>query len=189
VTYRSVASIVRDVLQRKTEKGHYTALEHAIRRVITEEKIESDPNDQISAGTYKTKNFDYSPEANKMFSNLPKNTDPNKLEQSAVMHDKLFGIMKLVKTQGGASREEHDEAKRLVDRINLVGKSLRLKHPYLDKELKDISSLVGKEKDASKTLPKEPTGELTPDSDVDNKSFAISRQSKMQKKIKLIDDD
>lgn len=189
MTYRSVESMIRDVVQRKTEKGQYTTLEHAIRRVVTEEKIENDPNDQISAGSYKTKHFDYSPEANKLFSKLPRNTDPNRLEQSAVLHDRLFGIMKLVKTQGGASREEHNEAKRLVDRINLIGKSLRLKHPYLDKELKDISSLVGKEKDASKTLPKEPTGDLTPDSDVDNKSFAISRQSKMQKKIKIIDDD
>ena len=35
VTYRSVSSIIRDVLQRKTEKGQYTTLEHAIREVVS----------------------------------------------------------------------------------------------------------------------------------------------------------
>ena len=55
--------------------------------------------------------------------------------------------------------------------------------------MKQISSLVDKKPDASKTLPKEPTGDLTRDSDVDQKAFAVSRAAKMQKKIKLIDDD
>ena len=35
VAYRSVSSIIRDVLQRKTEKGQYTTLEHAIREVVS----------------------------------------------------------------------------------------------------------------------------------------------------------
>jgi len=35
VTYRTVSSIIRDVLQRKTEKGQYTTLEHAIREVVS----------------------------------------------------------------------------------------------------------------------------------------------------------
>ena len=34
MTYRTVSSIIRDVLQRKTEKGQYTTLEHAIREVM-----------------------------------------------------------------------------------------------------------------------------------------------------------
>lgn len=156
---------------------------------MAEEAIEMDPNDQVSVGSYKTKHFDYSPEAQKLFSNLPKNIDPNKSEQSAVLHDKLFALMKLVGVQNGSSREEHDQAKQMVDRINMLGADLHLKHPYLDKHLKHISSLTNNKKDASKTLPKKPTGDLTKDSDVDQKSFAISRAAKMQRKIKIIDDD
>jgi len=156
---------------------------------MAEEAIEMDPNDQVSVGSYKTKHFDYSPEAQKLFSNLPKNIDPNKSEQSAVLHDKLFALMKLVSVQNGSSREEHDQAKQMVDRINMLGADLHLKHPYLDKHLKHISSLTNNKKDASKTLPKSPTGDLTKDSDVDQKSFAISRAAKMQRKIKIIDDD
>ena len=34
MAYRTVSSIIRDVLQRKTEKGQYTTLEHAIREVV-----------------------------------------------------------------------------------------------------------------------------------------------------------
>lgn len=35
MAYRTVSSIIRDVLQRKTEKGQYTTLEHAIREVVS----------------------------------------------------------------------------------------------------------------------------------------------------------
>ena len=35
VAYRTVSSIIRDVLQRKTEKQQYTTLEHSIREVVS----------------------------------------------------------------------------------------------------------------------------------------------------------
>ena len=77
--YQSVTSKIREVLQRKTGHSSYLNLEHTIRKIVAEEAIEKDPNDQISAGTYKTKHFDYSPAAQQFFTNLPKNTDPNKI--------------------------------------------------------------------------------------------------------------
>ncbi len=191
--YRSVEAMIRDVVANRTERGTYTSLEHAIRKVVTEAKkppYEVDPNDQIAVGSYKTKHFDFEPEAQMAFTKrLPKTADVNKAEKSAIMHDKFFELMKLYRLQGGTSNDELRMAKTLVQRINMLGQQMNTDHSYLDKHLKQISSGLGKEKDASQTAPKSPTGEIGKDYDIDQQDFHVSRSAKMQKKMKFIDDD
>ena len=191
--YRSLESMIRDVVAKRNEKSTYTSLEHAIRNVVAEAKkppYEIDPNDQITIGSYKTKNFDFEPEAQMAFTKrLPKTADVNKAEKSAIMHDHFFGLMKLYRLQGGTSNDSLRMAKTLVQRINMLGQQMNTDHSYLDKHLEQISSGLGKEKDASQTAPKEPTGEIGKDYDIDQKDFHVSRSAKMQKKMKFTDDD
>lgn len=204
MNFRSLESIIRDVMTKKTEKQDYTCLEHSVRKVMKEQfnlpksvlaqqhkaPIEIDPNDQIAVGAYKTKHFEMSPEAQKFFVSLPRDADLDKAEKMVVLHDKLFGMLKQLKVQNGASNDEKRQAKDIVDRINHIADRIGTmgKHEYLNDIMREINNF-DPVKDAKKTLPKEPTGEITMDKDIDNSKLPISRAAKMQRKIKIIDED
>jgi len=80
MTYRSVESRIRDVLEGLQPKDKLGK--------------ESDQNDQIAVGSYQTKMFDMSPDAQIIFADLPKETDANPAEQTAIHLDKLFDLHK-----------------------------------------------------------------------------------------------
>ena len=192
---KTLESLIREVLLRKTETGQYTTLENAIRKVVEQQdtkrpvRIERDPNDQLVVGAYRTQHFEMSPEAQKLFTSLPRTADLNTAEKIVVLHDQLFALKKLLMMQGGASEDDKIQCQQIVDKIMFLAKKMKLqdKLQYLDKELKQINSL-DPIKDPSVTIPKERTAEIE-DKDIDNSKLPISHAMKMQRKLKIIDND
>lgn len=192
---KTLESLIREVLHRKAETGEYTTLENAIRKVVEQRdtkrpvRIERDPNDQLAVGAYRTQHFEMSPDAQKLFTSLPRTADLNTAEKIVVLHDQLFALKKLLMMQGGASEDDKIQCQQIVDKIMFLAKKMKLqdKLQYLDKELKQINSL-DPIKDPSVTIPKERTAEIE-DKDIDNSKLPISHAMKMQRKLKIIDND
>lgn len=204
--YRSLERIIKEVVHGMHERKSYKSLEHSIRNVMENKfhDIEVDFNDQIVAGTYRTKHFERSDDAQKLYSNLPKNTDPIKAEQAAILQDKLFGIHKNVATKKRATEADVSTAKELSDKIKKVAKELKLEkeHNYIDRIVQDINGHLDtsgevmnaktldpqKVIDRMKSPPYDKTKEV-PDGDIDNSKFVIGRNIKAQRKLKIIDND
>jgi len=200
---KTLEHLIRDVMSNISERGVYKSFATVVREQFTLSKaqaakhhkgkgknfIEMDPNDQIAVGTYKTKHFEMSPDAQKFFATLPRDSDLDKAEKMIILHDKLFAMHKQLKVQKGASNDEKRQAHDLVKQIRQIGGVLGVndKMKYLDKHLDEINKFDS-EKDASKTLPKSQTSEPM-DRDIDNSRLPISRAAKMQRKIKIIDED
>lgn len=204
--FKTLEHVIRDIAYGARGSSKYITIEHAIRNVMEKKSnyVETDPNDQIVAGTYKTKSFEQSDDAQKLYSNLPKDIDPEAVEQSAILHDKLFDLHKSAVASGRSTDENMNTANELADKIKGIAKSLKLEkeHGYIDRIVKDINSRLdtsGNIVDADKldvekitdrfaSPAKEQTKEKK-DSDIDNSRFAISRSIKGQRKIKIIDAD
>jgi hypothetical protein len=204
--FKTLERVIRDVACGLRGSSKYITMEHAIRNVMEKKSnyVETDPNDQIVAGTYKTKSFEQSPEAQKLYSSLPKNIDPEAIEQSAILHDKLFDLHKNAVSSGRSTDENMKTANELSNKIKSIAKSLNLEkeHGYIDRIVSDINTHLdtsGNIMDADKldvekiagrfaSPAKEQTKEKK-DNDIDNSRFAISRSIKGQRKIKIIDAD
>lgn len=186
----------------------YRSLESTIRGVLTkklsEQKVETDPNDQIVAGGYRSKHFEMSMPAQKLYSKLPKDSDPDTVEQSVIAHDKLFAIEKKVALSGVANDSDVETAKKLADEIAGHAKDLKLskEHDYIKINLKNITSkykqLDNKLKPGEDPLSKErftripthPDKYEKRDQDIDNlPEFIRSRGLRAQRKLKIIDGD
>lgn len=204
--FKSLERIIKEVVHGVQPRADYVNLHHVITNVMERKfhDIETDFNDQIVAGTYRTKYFDRSDDAQKLYSNLPKNANPNKVEQAAVLQDKLFGIHKYVATKKRATEADVANAKELSAKIKLVAKGLNLEkeHGYIDRIVNDINGHLDtsgevlnkdtyspeKIMDRMASPPKEKTKEIA-DQDIDNSKFVISRNIKAQRKLKIIDND
>jgi tartrate dehydratase alpha subunit/fumarate hydratase class I-like protein len=204
--YRSLERIIKEVVHGLPVKSGYKSLEHSIRNVMEKNfhDIEVDYNDQIVAGTYRTKHFERSEDAQKLYTNLPKNTDPIKAEQAAILQDKLFGIHKDVATKKRATEADVRTANELSDKIKKVAKDLKLEneHSYIDRIVQDINAhldtsgevmnvnTLDNEKitNRMKSPPYDKTKEIF-DNDIDNSKFVIGRSIKAQRKLKIIDND
>lgn len=193
MSYRTLGRIIKEVVGGTSQPNTYTNLDTAIKAVMKgpEKKIERHKDDQISAGTYLTKNFDASPDAQMYFTSVPKSVDANYIEKSAMFHDKLYSLLKKVRTTGTA--DEGD-----VRTAELYKKNIEDMKPHmpeapdpvhLGKEVDEIRSMVGKEGSPFGVKPAAETGEIGKDLDIDNKKFPVSRKSKMDRKIKIFDDD
>lgn len=205
--YRSVERVIKEVAGGVGKPGTRLSLEHSIRNIMEARgyhDVETDPNDQIIAGTYRTKNFEQSSEAQKLYSSLPRNTDPDAVEQSAILHDKLFGIHKKAAATKRSTDTDVKTSTELVDKIMAIAKDLKLEkeHAYLGRVLKDINThfddtgnvVDAKDLDVEKITNRfrSPSKDITKekqDNDIDNSKFVISRNMKAQRKIKLIDTD
>jgi len=167
-------------------------------------QVESDPNDQVVVGTYRTRNFEQSEDAQRLYSNLPKNTPPDAAERAAILHDKLLGIHKNAVSTGRSTSENMEAASSLLKNIKKLAADMKLtdEHNYLDRILTDLNKrLEGGNSEVNKdTLNIEkindrfasPSKEQTkekPDHDIDNSKFLIRRNLKAQRKIKIIDAD
>lgn len=207
--YRSLEHSIKHVVHGLAEKSGYKNLQHSIRSVMEAKKdknfVENDPRDQIVAGTYKTKNFEQSPEAQKLYAKLPdKKYNMDDLQKSAELHDKLFDLHKDVIAKSRSTEADVGAAKEIADKIKLLAKSLDLEkeHNYIDRILKDFDTHLdttgnivnAKDLDIEKlnsrfaSPPKDVTKE-PPDRDIDNDRFKISRNLKAQRKLKIIDAD
>lgn len=190
--------------------NQYRSLENRIRDVVRSsrarlregrEQIEKDPNDQIVAGTYRTKHFEMCPGAQKLFTSLPKGVNPDQAEKAAILHDQLFALEKQVIAKERSTDSDIEEAGQISDKIrmyaDMMGISDRVK--YLDGHMKII--MKHREEDGrvkEKITDNEMKRLLSPpmtntkeraDNDIDNTKYVISRNLKAQRKLKIIDAD
>lgn len=199
-SYRSLNTEVKAVLLKKAETGVGAQPEKFTTGLATmpvTNTVEVDPSDQIVAGSYRTKHFEMNPQAQFLFANLPRDPrmDYGMLEKLAVEMDRLFGIHKSAATNEYATESELNDAQNISKKIYHIARGLNLHNSidFINDSLRLITGLsqrgdaVSTEK-MRKAVPVEFTKEK-PDKDVDNAVFAMSRASKAQRKIKVIDDD
>ena len=169
---------------------------------------EKDMNDQVAVGSYQTKAFEMSDKAQKLYSNLPKDTPGGTAESIAIELDKIFDLFRDARARG------HINPKELETAIVSEKKVMKLaKEIGLEKEHKDIlSDIMRHLSDYSEDAPlrvidpedqkhpsddprfgtdsKDYNTDRTNDRDVDNvKGFLIRRSLKAQRKLKIIDND
>jgi hypothetical protein len=192
--YKSLASFVRDILEAKPQAPIG--------------KTETDMNDQIAVGSYQTKAFDMSNKAQKLYSNLPKETDSNSAEQAAIHLDKMFALHKDAKEKGYASPEAIDTAKEHADKVMHLAKGMSMEKEFssiVDDSINFLNDGAskypaneiepGQEKLPSddprfKSASKEYSTDRKNDRDIDNvKNFLIKRSLAAQRKMKIIDND
>jgi len=195
MTYRSVESKIRDVLEGLQPKSQLGK--------------ESDQNDQIAVGSYTTKVFDMSPDAQIIFADLPKETDANSAEQTAIHLDRLFDLHKGIIASQEASQADIDKAEELVGKIkplaDAMGQAEKIDKiandhyndlkKYFKDETKEVSPDYHPADDPRFGVPpsgNKPDPIVGPqgDRDVDNvKRYLIKRSKAAQRKLKLIDND
>jgi hypothetical protein len=184
------------------------SLEH-MARMILERKMkgpETDMNDQIAVGSYSTKAFEMSNPAQKLYSNLPKNTDSKAAEAAAIHMDKLFDIEKATQVRGKSTKSEVENAQDLVKKIKDQAEKMGLskQHEFINDNLRNIEdrmvddNFIINPKDHKhplddsrfKTPEKDFSTDKTNDRDIDNaRKFLIRRDIKAQRKLKIIDGD
>lgn len=185
------------------------SLEHAIRIILEKRKVkgpETDMNDQIAVGSYATKSFEMSNPAQKLYSSLPRDTDPKAAEAAAINMDKLFDIEKATKLTGKATKSDVDNAQALVTKVKDLASKMNLSkdHEFINDNLRNIADRYADNNymiDPSdhkhpvddyrfKTPNKDFSTDKTNDRDVDNsKQFLIRRGIAAQRKLKIIDGD
>ena len=187
---------------------NYRSLEQTIRR-LGEAHVEKDANDQIAVGSYQTKSFEQSPEAQKLYMNFPKE-HASAGEQIAIQLDRLFDLHKTIVAQELASPSDLDHARQLVDTVMTLAGDIDMadEHSFvnnivsdIEKYLKPHSNVVDKHiHPADNPKFNNPPKHNVPDAkqnvqgagdrDVDNtRHYAIARGLKAQRKLKIIDTD
>jgi hypothetical protein len=170
---------------------------------------ESDQNDQIAIGSYHTKVFDMSPDAQILFADLPRETDIHAAEQTAIHLDRLFDIHKSVIASEAASHADIDKAEELVGKIKALGAAMGQEakidkitddhYNDIKKYFKDETQEIGPDyhpaddprfhSPPSGNKP-DPVAGPQGDRDLDNvKRYLIKRSKAAQRKLKLIDND
>jgi hypothetical protein len=170
------------------------------------DRMENDPEDQVFVGSYRSQHFEASPQAQKLYMNLPKGTDANLASMAAIEQDRLFQIFKKVATSHYANPEDVQMAKYHANRIMKFASdmSLEREHNYINDMVRKINDAGISDLDRTppadhlpddprfQTLPKDLHQEPGPgnDKDIDNmKNYLISRNIKAQRKLKIIDAD
>lgn len=206
--YKTLENIIRQVGQGKivSEKDNRT-LESKI-RAMSEQRaaLEKDQGDQIPAGSYTTREFEVSPEAQKLFlQHIPKTADPNAVEQMAIYHDKLFAVVKHAVAKESSSKKDietaNDHIRKIYDladkigiaqKVNYFGDMMKVlkdlekpDHPNNEVDPEDVESEREK---VFASKPATATPEIR-DFDVDNTQRFINRTTKAERKLKIIDDE
>lgn len=192
----------------------YRSLESKIRDIFEGVSIhagESDQNDQIAVGSYLSKAFEVSPEAQKLYADLPKDTNASDAQTAAENLDKLFDIVKDVQHTGKATLAHIARATMHGEIVmrHAVGMKLEKEHQSIvDAAMNAIKSHTGeheKELDPEdhyhpaedKRFHSPPKGNFPDpvpgpqgDKDIDNlKRYLIKRSRAAERKIKIIDVD
>lgn len=171
-----------------------------------EAAVESDANDQIAIGSYHTKAFEMSPEAQKLYMNFPKDKDPNAAQTIAVQLDRLFDLEKKVTSQDRSSQHDIDHAQQIVDTVSSLSSDLGMEKEFsfIHRNMGNIEKLLAPHSPfvnepfhpADSHLFRSPPKRQLPDAqqnvqgdrDMDStKNYAISRSRHAQRKMKIID--
>ena len=198
--YKSLASFVREILEAKQARAKDNQ--------APEGGPETDMNDQIAVGSYQTKSFEMSNKAQKLYSDLPKETDSNSAEQAAIHLDKMFALHKDAKVKGYASPEAIKTAKEHADKAMSLAKGMNMEKEFssiVDDSMNFLNGGADKYPDNEidpeqeksptadprfKSASKEYSTDRNNDRDVDNvKHFLIKRSLAAQRKMKIIDND
>lgn len=192
----------------------YRSLESKIRDIFEGVSIhagESDQNDQIAVGSYLSKAFEVSPEAQKLYADLPKETNASDAQTAAENLDKLFDIVKDVQHTGKATAAHIARATMHGEIVmrHAVGMKLEKEHDAIvkaamrtiqshtgehDKELDPNAEYHPAEDKRFHNPPKgyvpDPVAGPQGDKDIDNlKRYLIKRSRAAERKIKIIDAD
>lgn len=200
--FKSLENKIRDIAAGKIAESSYKSFRTAYMSIYEQgHEIENDVNDQVVAGTYRTRNFDICPGAQKLYSNLPKEVEPGDAEKAAILQDQLFALEKNVVTTNRSTQAQVDEAEQLAKKIMFQADKMNLtkEHSYIQKHIDVIKKHLVKDesnevtgddtgKDRFMHKPYDQTKEKQ-DSDIDNSKFKISRFVKAQRKLKIIDND
>ena len=198
--YKSLASFVREILEAKQSRAKDNQ--------APEGGPETDMNDQIAVGSYQTKSFEMSNKAQKLYSDLPKETDSNSAEQAAIHLDKMFALHKDAKVKGYASPEAIKTAKEHADKAMHLAKGMNMEKEfssivddsmnflngsadkYPDNEIDPEQEKLPTDDSRFKSASKEYSTDRNNDRDVDNvKHYLIKRSLAAQRKMKIIDND
>ena len=198
--YKPLASYARNILEKKELK--------AKNHQAPGGGPETDMNDQIAVGSYQTKAFEMSNKAQKLYSNLPKETDADSAEQAAINLDKIFALHKDAKVKGYASPQAIKTAKENAEKVMYLAKGMNMEKEFssiVDDSINFLNGSAGKYPDNNikpgqeklpsddprfKSASKEYKTDRANDRDVDNvKHFLIKRSLAAQRKLKIIDND
>ena len=201
MNYKSLESVIR---QRPVAESKYKSFRTALSMIFEKKKpLETHFKDQIVVGQYRTFNFEMEPKAQLLYANLPDDVDINKAEKCAQFLDQLFAMEKSVVASKKATGEDIDQAQGHADKAMKMGKEAGIedKLGFVQKHIDNIKSYHKVEDRNPKTevSPEDiktkftrPSLAQTPepkDMDIDNTKFRISRNLKMQRKLKIIDND
>jgi hypothetical protein len=198
--YRSLSNTIRDIAERATPGQHGA--------MAPDGGPEKDMNDQIAVGSYQTKSFEMSDKAQKLYSNLPKDTPGPAAESAAISLDKLFDIFRDAVAKGFINATDMETARTHVDKVDHLSKEMNLvkQHSDITNDIMRHLADYAEDNPARVITPdqhkhpsddprfgtdsKDYSTDRTSDRDVDNvKNFLIRRSLKAQRKLKIIDND
>ena len=199
MSYKSLMGTIRS---RVAAESKYKSFGSAV-RAIYERKLETDVNDQIVVGQYRTSNFEMCPSAQKLYGDLPVDVDRGAAEKAAILLDQLFALEKSVVATKKATGEDIEQAQVYADKAMSMAKKMKMEkeHDFVQSHVTAIEKFHKVEDGNPKTdiTPEDlknrftrPSLAQTPepkDVDIDNQKFRISRNLKMQRKLKIIDND
>lgn len=189
----------------------YVSMANAVRMVLERTARsplggpEKDMNDQIAVGSYTSKSFEMSDKAQKMFSNLPKDTNVIAAEAVAVLLDRMFALQKACETRGLASAADLRAIDDSSEKALTGAKDMNQEKIVAD-IISDVKKAVSKHTKPERVIApedhrhpsvdprfaspaKEYHTDRKNDRDVDNvKHYLIARSRKAQIKSKVIDD-
>lgn len=199
MSYKSLESVIRSGVK---SESNYKSFRSALMSIF-EKKVETHYRDQIVVGAYKTSHFEMCPKAQKLYSNLPEDVNRAAAEKAAMFLDQLFAMEKSVIATEKATGEDIKQAKEYADKAMKMAKEANLEkeHSFVKDHIKTIEGY-------HKVVDLNPKTEVTPedikkvftrpslaqtpepkDMDIDNQKFRISRNLKMQRKLKITDND
>lgn len=200
--YVSMANAIRSIMEavKPTAGGHGT--------LAPDGGPEKDMNDQIAVGSYTTKAFEMSDKAQKLYSELPKDTPSTAAETAAIELDRIFDLFRDARARGHINSHDLDAAITSEKKVMKMAKEMGLEQEHQDiladimRHLKDYADdapnrIIDPEDHVHplddprfKTDSKDYNTDRTNDRDIDNvKQFLIRRSIKAQRKLKIIDND
>ena len=204
---RSIEHLIKDIMfgHRQTSKTFESLNTSIIKTMVGEQRsdVETDPNDQIAVGTYRTKHFEVSPQAQKLYVDLPKDVNINEMEKAAIMLDQLFALVEKVDSMERSVPADISDAKNYIARVKFHAANAKMleKFDFLESVLERVTKhldtegdiIDGDKFDLEKAMKRflQPSYKKTTehDKDIDNSKYALSRNLMAQRKLKIIDND
>lgn len=208
---------------KETVKMKYTSMANAIKSIFeAKAKVipgghgalapdggpEKDMNDQIAVGSYQTKAFEMSDKAQKLYSELPKDTPAGSAESAAIELDRIFDLFRDARARGHINPKELQAAITSEKKVMAMAKEMGLENEHKDILSDIMRHLSDYAEDAPERIidpedhvhplddprfgtdAKDYNTDRTNDRDVDNvKQYLIRRSLKAQRKLKIIDND